>query len=126
MQKMLLVKTSFMGDVIHNPPPVNAISSTFPGCLMNWVVGQMRREIHDAGEQSWPERLDEVMDRTAGVTAIFLYMRLYLPFLDRAAVPTALCGGAGDRFRRRGAATRHSLRSRAPLAGIALFGRAQS
>lgn len=38
MQKILLVKTSSMGDVIHNLPVVGDISEAFPGCVVDWVV----------------------------------------------------------------------------------------
>lgn len=38
MQKILLVKTSSMGDVIHNLPVVNDILAARPGAEIDWVV----------------------------------------------------------------------------------------
>src|SRR3989338_3093668 len=38
MPKILLVKTSSMGDVIHNLHVVNDISSHFPEAEIDWVV----------------------------------------------------------------------------------------
>lgn len=38
MQKVLLIKTSSMGDVIHNLPVVGDIGEAFPGCAVDWVV----------------------------------------------------------------------------------------
>jgi heptosyltransferase-1 len=38
MQKILLVKTSSLGDVVHNLPVVGDILRAFPGCAVDWVV----------------------------------------------------------------------------------------
>ncbi len=38
MPKILLVKTSSMGDVIHNLPVVSDIRTHFPGARIDWVV----------------------------------------------------------------------------------------
>lgn len=38
MKKILLVKTSSMGDVIHNLPVASDIRSRFPGAEIDWVV----------------------------------------------------------------------------------------
>ncbi|HEX6827919.1 MAG TPA: lipopolysaccharide heptosyltransferase I [Burkholderiales bacterium] len=38
MQKILLVKTSSLGDVVHNLPVVSDIAAAFPGCAVDWVV----------------------------------------------------------------------------------------
>ena len=38
MRRILLVKTSSLGDVVHNLPVVNDIRSRFPDAEINWVV----------------------------------------------------------------------------------------
>ena len=38
MPRILLVKTSSLGDVVHNLPVVNDIRSRFPGAAIDWVV----------------------------------------------------------------------------------------
>lgn len=38
MSSMLLIKTSSMGDVVHNLPVVGDILSAFPGAQIDWVV----------------------------------------------------------------------------------------
>lgn len=36
--RFLLVKTSSMGDVIHNLPAATDLARAFPGCVIDWVV----------------------------------------------------------------------------------------
>jgi heptosyltransferase-1 len=38
MQRILLVKTSSLGDVVHNLPVATDIASAFPGAEIDWVV----------------------------------------------------------------------------------------
>ena len=38
MKKILLVKTSSLGDVVHNFPAVSDIARRFPGACIDWVV----------------------------------------------------------------------------------------
>lgn len=38
--RFLLVKTSSMGDVIHNLPVATDLACAFPGCAVDWVVEQ--------------------------------------------------------------------------------------
>lgn len=38
MQRILLVKTSSLGDVVHNLPVVSDIAAAHPGALIDWVV----------------------------------------------------------------------------------------
>lgn len=38
MQRLLLVKTSSLGDVVHNLPVASDIASAFPGAAIDWVV----------------------------------------------------------------------------------------
>lgn len=40
MPRILLIKTSSMGDVVHNLPVVNDIASAFPEMQIDWVVEQ--------------------------------------------------------------------------------------
>ena len=45
MPKILLVKTSSMGDVIHNLPVVSDIHQRFPGATVDWVVEESFAQI---------------------------------------------------------------------------------
>ena len=38
MTRVLLVKTSSLGDVVHNLPVVNDIRGKFPDAVIDWVV----------------------------------------------------------------------------------------
>ncbi|MCC7487963.1 MAG: lipopolysaccharide heptosyltransferase I [Burkholderiales bacterium] len=38
MKRILLVKTSSLGDVVHNLPVASDISAAFPECAVDWVV----------------------------------------------------------------------------------------
>jgi len=38
MQRVLLVKTSSLGDVVHNLPVVSDVAAAFPGVVIDWVV----------------------------------------------------------------------------------------
>ena len=38
MPRILLVKTSSLGDVIHNLPVVTDIASSVPGARIDWIV----------------------------------------------------------------------------------------
>jgi heptosyltransferase-1 len=38
MQRILLVKTSSLGDVVHNLPVASDIAAAFPGAAIDWVV----------------------------------------------------------------------------------------
>lgn len=41
MQRILLVKTSSLGDVVHNLPVVTDLRSAFPGAEIDWVVEEV-------------------------------------------------------------------------------------
>ena len=43
--RILLIKTSSMGDVIHNLPVVNDIVARFPDAQIDWVVEENFAEI---------------------------------------------------------------------------------
>lgn len=45
MPKILLVKTSSMGDVIHELPAVTDILATFPDAIVDWVVEENFRQL---------------------------------------------------------------------------------
>lgn len=45
MPKILLVKTSSMGDVIHNLPVATDIQRNFPGAVLDWVVEEAFADI---------------------------------------------------------------------------------
>ena len=45
MPNILLIKTSSLGDVVHNLPVVNDIRARFPGARIDWVVEEAYRDI---------------------------------------------------------------------------------
>ena len=47
MPKILLVKTSSMGDIIHNLPVVSDIRKHFPDAQIHWVVEETFQEIEN-------------------------------------------------------------------------------
>ncbi|HEX9452643.1 MAG TPA: hypothetical protein VF934_14605 [Burkholderiales bacterium] len=38
MPRILLIKTSSMGEVVHNLPVVGGLHATMPDCRVDWVV----------------------------------------------------------------------------------------
>ncbi|HEX4984498.1 MAG TPA: lipopolysaccharide heptosyltransferase I [Burkholderiales bacterium] len=38
MRRILLIKTSSMGDIVHNLPVASDLRAAFPGCRIDWVV----------------------------------------------------------------------------------------
>jgi hypothetical protein len=45
---VLLVKTSSLGDVVHNLPVVDDLHHAFPGIVVDWVVEQAFAELNGA------------------------------------------------------------------------------
>src|SRR3990167_8423872 len=45
MPNILLIKTSSLGDVVHNLPVVSDICARFPGARIDWVVEEAYRDI---------------------------------------------------------------------------------
>ena len=45
MPNILLIKTSSLGDVVHNLPVVSDIRARFPGARIDWVVEEVYRDI---------------------------------------------------------------------------------
>ena len=58
MPSILFVKTSSLGDVVHNCPAVSDAARAIPGAQIDWVVEEPLRGVHadeagDAGEQDF-------------------------------------------------------------------------
>src|SRR4030065_316653 len=58
--RLLIIKTSSLGDVIHNLPAVSDIVAHTPGAAIDWVVEEAFAEIprlHPAGRRGIPVAL---------------------------------------------------------------------
>lgn len=57
MPRILLIKTSSLGDVVHNLPVVSDIAAALPGAVIDWVVEESFAAIprlHPGVAQVWP------------------------------------------------------------------------
>ena len=50
LRRILIVKTSSLGDVVHNAPAVSDIAAAFPGARIDWVVEEAYASIVEAHE----------------------------------------------------------------------------
>jgi len=57
MQRILLIKTSSLGDVVHNLPVVSDLAAAFPGAVIDWVVEEVFKaipQLHPRAGRVWP------------------------------------------------------------------------
>ena len=45
MSRILLIKTSSLGDVIHNLPVASDIAARMPDAVIDWVVEEDRKSV---------------------------------------------------------------------------------
>lgn len=62
MKKILIIKPSSLGDIVHSLPFLNRIKRSFEGCTIHWVIDRSFREIlegHPMIERLWIVDKDE-------------------------------------------------------------------
>jgi hypothetical protein len=113
MPNILLIKTSSLGDVVHNLPVVSDIRARFPRARIDWVVEEAYRDIvgmHPGVHRAIPVALR----RWRGNMLRSAHWREFGQF---RRLPRTGCGSKRER-RRSGTRYASCIKSCAPSAGL--------
>ena len=117
-QRILLIRLSALGDVVHALPVASALRETFPGARIDWVVDDRHREILDLvpvidecivfnsrGASAWQRAVEVIRGLRRGRydVAIDVQGLVKSAFLARASHAIRVIGFPGAHLRERAA-----------------------